>query len=386
MSEIEELTTAYLDFSKKSNYRIIENKSIIPKDDSTLLLMNSTIALFKKSIQNNEVIPDTALIQDCFRSNGDLNNSSLMLYFKMIGNIAMMDSIDKVLNDLISFFVDICEMPSSQIFGVIHIDDLDLQTAWLESELSGNMVFLKGGENSQYSTRWTYGEGYDFIGRGLTFVYDNPSLLKCCPECDVKCNCSKYIQFGNLIIIESEISDRKYIDTGIGIERLASCNFYNDAYLLPEFKELVDNLVELGFEQDVSKKLINLIRGIFKLIEEEVTPGNKKEGYILKSLIRHLTNEIIIFNDKNVMQIQDVYESIFFIFKNSISEINDKNNIIVIGEMQKYTKSLYKGASQARKFIIKNIDLDDSFLIKKVISTFGLPIFIATAILEDTRE
>lgn len=383
---IEDLEKTYITFYKEKGYKVCENRSIVSKEDPTLLLVNSTIALFKENINNLEFIPDTAHVQDCFRANGDFNNPSMMLFFKMFGNVAMVDSMNKVLDDLISFLIEVGQIPSNQIFSVIHNDDLDLQAAWQSTNLSKNMVLIKEGEANQYSTRWTYGEGYDFKGRGLTIVGDNPTFDKCSKECDIKCDCSKYLPLGNLIIIESNNDNNKYIETGFGLERVAAYKFYNDTYLLPEFKSLVDSLMNIGFEKDLSKKIINLTRGIFKLIQDGVIPANKKEGYILKSIIRYLTNEIIIYVNKDLSAVKRKYEIIYRILNTNDLEINDNKNAIVVYEMEKYISGLYKAIPRAEKSIIKNKHLDDKNLINNIISTYGLPEFIVVDIMKNIRK
>jgi alanyl-tRNA synthetase len=386
IASVEEVEAAYVKFYKERGYRIYGNKPILSKDDPTLLLVNSTIALFKDAINNREFIPDTAQVQDCFRANGDLDNPAMMLYFKMVGNVAMIDSIDKVLNDFISFLTDICKIPSERIYGVIREDDTDLQRAWKTSPLRENLEKVSVGEALQYSTRWTYGEGYNFTGRGLTIVCDNPSIPSCGSHCDIKCPCDKYLQLGNLIIVESEEHENKYLDLGFGLERIAAYQSNNETYQLPEFQVLINELIGIGLGEAESKKIINLVRGAFKLIDVGVVPANKKEGYILKSIIRHLANELICHGGKEFKKVNDTYHSVYKVLEGFDNEINSNNNEWIVNEINKYINSIGKGINQAKKYIKKNKNQDKRLMKKELTSTYGIPLFLIEDLIKEIEE
>ena len=385
-ASVQEVESAYVNFYKERGYRIYENKPILSKEDPTLLLVNSTIALFKDAINNREFIPDTAHVQDCFRANGDLDNPAMMLYFKMVGNVAMVDSIDKVLNDFISFLTDICKIPSERIYGVIREDDTDLQRSWESSSLKGNLETISVGEALQYSTRWKYGKGYNFTGRGLTIVCDNPSIQKCNAGCNITCPCEKYLQLGNLIIVESEEHPIQYLDLGFGLERIAAYQSENETYNLPEFQVLISELEDMDIGAAESKKLINLVRGAFKLIDVGVVPANKKEGYILKSIIRHLTNELICLGGKEFNNVNDIYHSVYKVLEGFDTEINPNNNESIVNEINKYINSLEKGINRAKKYIRKNKNGDKTLMKNKLTSTYGMPAFLIEDLIREMEE
>lgn len=386
ISTIEDIEEAYVRFYRERGYRIYDNQPILSKDDPTLLFVNSTIALFKEAINDGEYIPDTAQVQDCFRANGDLDNPSMMLNFKMIGNVAMIDSINKLLNDFISFLIDICNIPSEHIYGVIKEDDLDLIQAWKESPLAHNLETIKDGEALQYSTRWTYGEGYHFTGRGLTIVCENPLIQTCSSGCSIKCSCEKYLQLGNLIIVESEENMDKYLDLGFGLERIAAYHFKNDTYSLPAYKLLISEFAKIGIEPAQSKKLTNLIRGAFKLAAAGVVPANKKEGYILKSIIRHLTNELIYINGKDLERVNEVYELIYKVLEGFDADINKDHSETIIQEINKYINSIGKGMDLAKKYMNKNKKMNIRQMKDKIISTYGIPGFLIDELVQERKE
>ncbi|PEF38678.1 alanine--tRNA ligase-related protein [Bacillus wiedmannii] len=379
---IENLTQSYINYYTKKHYQIQENINLSSLDDPTLFFVNSNIAVFKEFIKNNKFIPDTAQVQDCFRSNGNVDDSSLLLSFKMIGNVAMIESINTILNDFISFLIEIGQVPSKYIYGVISENDQDLQALWQSTILTKNMVLITDNEFDDYPTRWTYGKGYEFTGRGLTFVCDNPDVPKCSLKCNIFCNCSKYLAVGNLIIVESKLHQNKYVDLGCGLERIASYKYKNELYLLPEMKDLVEKITNLGFNDISAKKIINLMRGIFKLIAEEVYPSNKKEGYILKSLIKYLINEIILLTSKDINLINNIYNSIFQIMKHSDNKINDNYNIILLSEIHKFVLNMNKNITLAQKFIRKNITCPKEKLHQRIKETFGLPPYIVNYIIK----
>lgn len=379
---MEHLTQSYIKYYTKKNYQIHENVPLSSLDDPTLFFVNSTIAVFKENIKNNEFILDTAQVQDCFRSNGNVDDPSLSLFFKMIGNVAMIESITTILNDFISFLIEIGQVSLKYIYGIISENDHDLQALWRSTLLTNNMVLIPDNKSDDYPTRWAYGKGYEFTGRGLTFVCDNPTIPKCSPKCNIFCNCSKYLAIGNLIIVESNLHQNKYIDLGCGLERIASYKYKNDLYLLPEMKNLVEKLINLGFNDISAKKIINLMRGIFKLIAEKVHPSNKKEGYILKSLIKYLINEIILLTSKDIDLINTIYNSIFQIMKHFDNEINDNYNIVLLSEISKSILNMNQNITSAQKFIRKNVTWPKEKLQQRITETFGLPPYIVNDIIK----
>lgn len=381
-SEINELIKRFYDYYAAKGYRLFDNQPLLVENDPTLLFVNSTIAPFKHGMMNGEEIPNTAQIQDCFRSNSTVE-SLIPLFFRMIGHVSMRGSLRKIMDDLIEFFNQVCGIATIQLYGVIHQSDKELQDAWTWSALKENMVLING-DTRKYSTRWKYGDGFGLSGRGMTIVFRSEQLNACSEQCDPHCNCGKYVGLGNVIVVKSEQGDKEYIDTGFGLERLIACKYFNDPFKIPEHQIQLRKLNEIGFNNDGAKKVFNLMRGIFKLIEQGVVPYNKKESYVLKAIIRKLIIELSVFMNKDFSKVEAMYERVFDLLKGEEPLLTAVSNEIVIEEVRRYLSLMNKRVADAKRFIRKNSKLDKSLLKEQVTQTFGLPYFVTEDLLVST--
>ncbi|MDP2942674.1 MAG: alanine--tRNA ligase, partial [Candidatus Omnitrophota bacterium] len=123
---------------------------------------------------------------------------------------------------------------------------------------------------------------------------------KTCPDpdhCVPGCPCGRFIEVWNLVFTQFNRTGKnqleplpsKNIDTGMGLERLASVmqgigtNFDTDI-----FKPIIDSIKELS-EKDLvfhRNAIADHIRAAVFCIADGVLPANDKRGYVLKLLIR----------------------------------------------------------------------------------------------------
>jgi alanyl-tRNA synthetase len=376
MYDIKKYTHTFYDFHSDKHYKIMENQPLLIKDDPTLLFVNSTVALFKNTMKNSEHIEDTALIQGCFRNNSNMK-SLIPVYFRMFGHVGMRSSLSKITTNLIELLTNVFHIPSSQLYGVIWHEDKDLEGNWLNFGTRQNIVLQNDSSITKYSTRWTYGKDFPLKGRGMTIVYHDQTQQLCEGEkCDVFCECNRYISLGNIILIQNETTGKEYVETGFGLERVLSIEHDADVFKIPSLRRKLNKLQELGLDSYSSKLLFNIMHGIIVLIEEKVVPGNKKENYILRALIRSLANELTTINKKS--EIFNVKIEIRKIFHSLMSEdvFSEANFKVVEQEVDRYLDLIKSSSRIAEKYIRKHSDLEKGMLKKKVMDTYGLPTHI----------
>lgn len=349
---------AFFRMYQKYGFKSIINHSII-SNDPTLLYLNSTMVHFKQKMNDKEYIENTVLLQDCFRNN---SNSKSLNAFSMIGVSAMIETLSSAFEYLWRYITDILKLNKESIHCVIHRNDEDLKTLWSKFGLVDNIHFTD--ENDElYSTRWKYGLGYNFYGRGLTLVHDCSDINPCSNNCGIFCGCSKYLQFGNVIIIENE--GVRYIDIGCGLERLLSCKYMHDIYSIPEIKYKVQNIPAFIKSIETRNYIYNIIKSLDKMFDSGIALGNHKEQYILKKYIRLFT-DILANYSENEYTIENLFpkiEQISFLFTD---ENKTAKQLFLKQEVERYCNRLFQNIASGDRFI-KNSKLpnEEKLLILK---------------------
>ena len=337
----------------------------ITTQDPTLLFMNSTMVHFKDRMQRKEYVEKTAIVQDCFRNNGD--NRSLNS-FTMIGVSAMIDALDIATKCLLDFIYEDLQMNKNELHFIVHRDDIELEQLWLKYGLKENLHYTDEFDPI-YSTRWKYGKDFNFTGRGATLVHESTEVEHCSSQCDIFCRCKRYFQFGNIIIIENE--DIQYIDIGCGLERLLSFQSKNDLYGMEEIQNEIAKLPHYIKEDEKRNIIYNLIRSLDKLFDTGFESGNQGSHYIIKSYIRKLVNELddIMKCNYNVDILNGVLDEIVPLF---LKKDKDTKFDILKHEVDAYCKRIIKNIQLSKKVIEDSrLTQEEKVLIMK--DRFGLP-------------
>lgn len=359
---LENLEVKFMEICKQKGYTPLRSKSIISKDP-TLLFINSTIVAFKDNILKQEQINRHAIVQDCFRTN---NLSSSLTFFRMFGIIGMIDCLYDSASLICRYISEYGKISLDNVFCVVHKNDRYLQKLCIDLGFQERLLLTDEYDNN-YSTRWKYGDTYNFFGKGLTLVYSNPSIVPCSDNCSILCGCSKYLQLGNIIIIS--FGKYEYIDIGFGLERLMSCRYTNDIFLIPEYEKKKNLIKIIGYEEVNARIVCNLLFSIQKLISEDVAPGNKSAGYIYKKLIRSLADKIF-----------EKTGSYSFVNKElntlcGLLSINIDDNLFssVKNEIECYSYNIERNQTAALKILKKSVDLEEDEVRFILRDRFGLP-------------
>lgn len=225
---------------------------------------------------------------------------------------------------------------------------------------------------------------------------------KCSPNCDLTCDCGRYVEVGNDVYMQFEqLAGGKYrelsnknVDTGFGFERnLAFLNGITDDYMTDLFFDAVSLVskragIEYGSDAE-STKAIRVIadhtRTAVMLIGDErgILPSNVGPGYILRRLIRRVVRymkklgiEFETMCDISKIFIEKVYRETYpLLFEREefiLSEIRR--------EIAKFEKTLSQGTREFEKLIENmkkfapnnnKIAGDKAF---RLFDTFGFPI------------
>ena len=299
-----ELREAYLQFfSEKKGHLRLPSFSLIPKDDPTLLLIGAGMAPLKPFFTGKMKPPRTRVTtsQRCVRT-GDIENvgrtARHQTFFEMLGNFSFGDYFKgEAIPWAWEFLTEVIELPKDKLWVTVYPDDTEAIEIWKSQPGFPQDHIVKMEDNF-----WEIGPGP--CGPDSEIYIDLGEERGCgSPTCAVGCDCDRYLEIWNLVFTQYDRQEdgsyknlaHKNIDTGCGLERLASVvqnkktNFETDLlYPIIEYAAKVAG-VEYGKDEktDISLKVIaDHARSMAVMIMDGILPSNEGRGYVLRRLLR----------------------------------------------------------------------------------------------------
>jgi len=301
----DEIKSRFLRFFAQRGHRVVESSSLIP-DDPTLLLTTAGMVQFKPFFLG-ELVPAytrATSAQKCLRTT-DIDKVGLtarhLTFFEMLGNFSFGDYYkSEAARFAYDFLVGEMGLPLDRLYFTIYEEDDEAFAVWNgEVGIPAERIVRLGAEDNF----WDMGV-IGPCGPCSEIIYDQGPQFGCGrPGCAVGCDCDRYLELWNLVFMQyNRDADgsltplpKKNIDTGMGLERLASVlqgaatNFETDL-----LRSLIDRMAGLagtrygeGGEGDVSLRIVaDHSRAAAFLIGDGVLPSNEDRGYILRRLIR----------------------------------------------------------------------------------------------------
>ncbi|USS87667.1 alanine--tRNA ligase [Fructilactobacillus hinvesii] len=301
----------FLDFFHEKGHEIVPSASLIPKDDPTLLWINSGVATMKKYFDGSvaPANPRMTSSQKSIRTN-DIENvgrtARHQTLFEMLGNFSVGDYFKK---EVIPWAFEL--LTSEKWFGwdkdrlyvTYYPEDKETKELWEKVGIAPDHL-VPAEDNF-----WDIGQGPSgpdseiFYDRGAK--YDD--LAPDDPENYPGGENERYLEVWNIVFSQFnhtaegtyEPLPRKNIDTGMGLERVVSVfqdaptNFETDLFLplIKKTETFSDNRhYGNNAEDDISFKVIaDHIRAITFAIGDGALPSNEGRGYVIRRLLRRAT-------------------------------------------------------------------------------------------------
>jgi alanyl-tRNA synthetase len=238
--------------------------------------------------------------QKCIRT-GDIDNVGRTArhhtFFEMLGNFSFGNYFKKeAIAWAWEFLTEVLALDKDKLYVTIYPDDDEAYDYW------HNMVGLADERIFKLEDNfWEIGEGP--CGPDSEIFYDLGPERGCGkPTCTVGCDCDRYLEIWNLVFTQFDRDaqgeyhplEKKNIDTGAGLERLASViqqkesNFETD--LIFPIIEQVINICHRDYsnpDDKVAMKVIaDHIRAITVMISDGILPSNEGRGYVLRRILR----------------------------------------------------------------------------------------------------
>lgn len=389
----------FLNFFESKKHLKISDSSIIPKNDPTLLFINSGMAPLKRFFTGEETPPSKRLcnVQPCIRTIDidEVGDKHHLTSFQMLGSWSIGDYFkENAIKLAFEFLTQHINIPTEKLYVTIFGGDKELG---LEEDEEARKYWIEAGINPEHvipcpkeDNFWGPTSETGPCGPCTEVFYDtgdkNGSEYKPGSNFDTK---KRYIEIWNAGVFmqfnknqDGSYSKLKFksVDTGAGLERLAMVlnnkdSVYDTDLLLPIKNKIIELLPK---EHSISQREILImtdhLRTACLILSEKVKPSNEGRGYIPRKLIRKcilITTKAKInnFNFTDLLEfILDEYKNIFNNF-----EIN-KNYILEVfkKEYEQFIKIIVTGLDRLEKIQSEssNISADELF---SLVTTFGLP-------------
>ena len=402
---LNELRKKFLEFFESKGHLKLPSFPLIPKNDNSLLLINSGMAPMKKYF-TGEVTPPSKRVttcQKCIRT-PDIELVGItarhITYFEMLGNFSFGDYFK---NEITAWAWEFCtkvlELPEDKLWISIYENDNETFDIWTKKVGVDPSHIVRLGKEDNF---WEHGEGP--CGPCSELYFDRGEKYSCgSPNCTVGCDCDRYVEFWNLVFTQFENDgngnysklDRTNIDTGMGLERLACIMQGADNVFMIDTMQSIMNTVckianvkyGLDSKTDTALRIItDHIRSTTVMIADGVMPSNEGRGYVLRRLLRRAARQGKLLGvDKPFLF--EICDTVIDENKEVYPELLQKRDFIktlVEKEEENFSKTIDQGLALLNEAIKKSnnkvLSGDEAF---KLNDTYGFPIDLTKEILSE---
>ncbi|MDE6289332.1 MAG: alanine--tRNA ligase, partial [Ureaplasma sp.] len=409
-----EIRQSWINFFETKKHLFLTPVSLIPNNDPSLLWINSGVATLKDYFSGKQNPPSQRLVncQKAIRTNDIFNvgkTSRHQTMFEMLGNFSIGDYFKiEAINFAFELLTKVWDIEIEKLWITVFKDDELVFNEWLKLGIPKERI-LKCDRDRNF---WDIGSGpcggcsEIYYDRGEKYDFDNLGEKLIIEDIEN----DRYIEIWNIVFSEfnnegngnyTELS-RKNIDTGAGLERIASIsqdtptNFETDLFF-PIIQAIQEHSnkkydIENYFKKNPEQELINFrlrvmadhLRATLFAISDGAIPSNKDRGYIIRRLIRRAMVCAELLGIQGIQYIYDAVDAIISIMVEYYPYLKEKKQSslkLIVEEYETFKKTLSNGLKYFNKHLEeKNISPEVIF---EVVTTYGFPIELIKEICEE---
>ena len=403
-----EIRKSFTDFFESKGHYIGKSSSLIPKNDKSLLLINSGMAPLKNYFSGVEVPPKNRMstVQKCIRT-GDIENVGKTArhgtFFEMMGNFSFGDYFkEDAIKWAWEFVTKHLEIPEDKIWATVYLNDNEAHDLWLKYSSIPEERIVRLGKDDNF---WEIGLGP--CGPCSELYYDRGEQYGCDnPDCKPGCDCDRYLEFWNLVFTQFDRQEdgtypelaNKNIDTGMGLERMACImQDVDNIFEIDTIKYIIQGIEELANikygeddKKDVSVRIItDHMRAMSFLIADGVLPSNEGRGYVLRRLLRRAARHGKLLGIKEDF-LYKLYDRVKEVSGEAYPELVEKESYVkkvIKIEEEKFNETLDQGVEILNGYIAELKEANETVLSGdkafKLYDTYGFPLDLTEEILEE---
>ena len=405
---VNELRKMFLEFFESKGHLAMKSFSLVPHNDNSLLLINSGMAPLKPYFTGQEIPPRRRVTtcQKCIRT-GDIENIGKTArhgtFFEMLGNFSFGDYFKhEAIAWTWEFLTQVVGLDPDRLYPSIYENDDEAFEIWnKEIGIAPERIFRFGKEDNF----WEHGSGP--CGPCSEVYYDRGEKYGCGkPGCTVGCDCDRYIEIWNNVFTQFDNDGKgnytelqqKNIDTGMGLERLATVvQDVDSIFDVDTIQALRNRVCELAGKEykkeyawDVSIRIVtDHIRSATFMISDGIMPSNEGRGYVLRRIIRRAARHGRLLGIEGEF-LANLSSTVIEGSKDGYPELEEKKNFIfnvLTQEENKFNKTIDQGLNILAELEAamtesgrKELSGEDAF---KLYDTYGFPLDLTMEILEE---
>ena len=398
---LNELREKYLSFFESKGHLRLDSFPLVPKNDPSLLLINSGMAPMKKWFLAQEEPPRhrVTTCQKCIRT-PDIERVGITArhgtFFEMLGNFSFQDYFKEEVIPWAWEFLTSDEwmaIPKDKLHISVYEEDDEAYDIWTKKVGIAPDHMVRLGKEDNF---WEHGSGP--CGPCSEIYFDRGPEYGCGkPTCGVGCDCDRYMEIWNLVFSQFDADGKGHyerlarpnIDTGMGLERLACVMqgvgnlFEVDTVqsVLHHVEHIANKTYGEDDKTDISIRVItDHIRSCTFMVSDGILPSNEGRGYVLRRLLRRaarhgrmlgITHPFLVELVETVIQSSEtaypeLREHDAYIKK--VIGTEEANFARTIDAGMNILNNMIDGLEKAHEHLLKGLD------VFKLNDTFGFPL------------
>lgn len=402
-----ELRESYLKFFEGKEHLRLASAPLVPKNDKSLLLINSGMAPLKPYFTGVEEPPKKRVTtcQKCIRT-GDIENvgktSRHGTFFEMLGNFSFGDYFkEEIIPWAWEYITEVLAIPKDKLYVTIHLSDDEAFEIWTsKTDIDPSRIFRLGADNF-----WEVGIGP--CGPCSEIHFDRGAgKIENSEQFEKASDADKVVEFWNLVFTQfDKDEDGNYnklsnpnIDTGMGLERIATImQGVNNIFEIDTVKNILSKVCELtntkygeNSNKDVSLRIItDHVKSVSMMICDGVQPSNEGRGYVLRRLLRRAARHGRLLGVEGVF-LHKIIDAVVENYGTAYEELKEKEDYIkkiVTLEEERFNETIDSGMDILKSLMEEVTSKDEKILsgkeIFKLYDTFGFPLELTQEIVEE---
>ncbi|MGB8621696.1 MAG: alanine--tRNA ligase [Paracoccaceae bacterium] len=307
MPSLNEIRSTYLNFFEKNGHRVVESSPLVPRNDPTLMFVNSGMVQFKNlftGVEHRDYSRATTA-QKCVRAGGkhnDLDNVGYTArhhtFFEMLGNFSFGDYFKE---EAIPFAWELLTkefgLPKDRLLVTVYHTDDEAAEIWKKVAGLPDERIIRIPTDDNF---WSMGPTGP-CGPSSEIFYDHGPEIWGGPPGSADEDGDRFIEIWNLVFMQFEQFEdghretlpNQSIDTGMGLERIgALLQGKHDNYDTDLMRFLIEASANATSSDpdgpgNVHHRVIaDHLRSTSFLIADGVMPSNEGRGYVLRRIMR----------------------------------------------------------------------------------------------------